>query len=177
MGNLRVTKEGVRLEGVSEFLLPLYVKEIQSRRVRPHLCVSVCVYTSYRTKLYAFLDCEYVSCHVFWCKCSQIYFQVQLVWCFLQCMLHWILYSISPMFIYVVGMYVCVYICVYALTFHPYNEQKSDAVPSSLGLFVMHLTYYSTVYDPALFQYLHSSHTVPSSIPSAEATWTLCHSI
>ncbi|TMS23325.1 Zeta-sarcoglycan [Larimichthys crocea] len=32
MGNLRVTKEGVRLEGVSEFLLPLYVKEIQSRR-------------------------------------------------------------------------------------------------------------------------------------------------
>ncbi|XP_075868493.1 zeta-sarcoglycan-like [Nelusetta ayraudi] len=35
MGNLRVTQEGVRLEGVSEFLLPLYVKEIQSRRVRP----------------------------------------------------------------------------------------------------------------------------------------------
>ncbi|KAI3352981.1 hypothetical protein L3Q82_019556 [Scortum barcoo] len=34
MGNLRVTKEGVRLEGVSEFLLPLYVKEIQSRRSR-----------------------------------------------------------------------------------------------------------------------------------------------
>lgn len=33
MGNLRVTKEGVRLEGVSEFLSPLYVKEIQSRRV------------------------------------------------------------------------------------------------------------------------------------------------
>ncbi|KAL7856309.1 hypothetical protein AOLI_G00199130 [Acnodon oligacanthus] len=32
MGNLRVTKEGVRLEGVSEFLLPLYVKEIKSRR-------------------------------------------------------------------------------------------------------------------------------------------------
>ncbi|XP_016534713.1 zeta-sarcoglycan-like isoform X2 [Poecilia formosa] len=43
MGNLRVTKEGIRLEGVSEFLLPLYVKEIQSRRVRvdvgvPLLC-------------------------------------------------------------------------------------------------------------------------------------------
>lgn len=34
MGNLRVTKEGIRLEGVSEFLLPLYVKEINSRRVR-----------------------------------------------------------------------------------------------------------------------------------------------
>lgn len=34
MGNLRVTKEGVRLEGVSEFLLPLYVKEVQSRWVR-----------------------------------------------------------------------------------------------------------------------------------------------
>lgn len=33
MGNLRVTKEGVRLEGVSEFLLPLYVKEIESRQV------------------------------------------------------------------------------------------------------------------------------------------------
>ncbi|CAG11531.1 unnamed protein product [Tetraodon nigroviridis] len=31
MGNLRVTKDGVRLEGVSEFLSPLYVKEIQSR--------------------------------------------------------------------------------------------------------------------------------------------------
>ncbi len=43
MGNLRVTKEGVRLEGVSEFLLPLYVKEIQSRRVRPHVCMSVCM--------------------------------------------------------------------------------------------------------------------------------------
>ncbi|XP_017161706.1 zeta-sarcoglycan-like isoform X2 [Poecilia reticulata] len=35
MGNLRVTKEGIRLEGVSEFLLPLYVKEIQSRRDSP----------------------------------------------------------------------------------------------------------------------------------------------
>lgn len=50
MGNLRVTKEGVRLEGVSEFLLPLYVKEIQSRRVRTrpfvcdHLHVTICMY-------------------------------------------------------------------------------------------------------------------------------------
>ncbi|KAM7419009.1 hypothetical protein PAMA_016226 [Pampus argenteus] len=35
MGNLQVTKEGVRLEGVSEFLLPLYVEEIQSRRDSP----------------------------------------------------------------------------------------------------------------------------------------------
>ena len=43
MGNLQVTKEGVRLEGVSEFLLPLYVKEIQSRRVRLPVCVSLCV--------------------------------------------------------------------------------------------------------------------------------------
>lgn len=34
MGSLRVTQEGVRLEGVSEFLLPLYVKEVESRRVR-----------------------------------------------------------------------------------------------------------------------------------------------
>lgn len=33
MGSLRVTKKGIRLEGISEFLLPLYVKEIQSRKV------------------------------------------------------------------------------------------------------------------------------------------------
>ncbi|ETE62827.1 hypothetical protein L345_11415, partial [Ophiophagus hannah] len=32
MGNLRVTKKGIRLEGISEFLLPLYVKEIHSRK-------------------------------------------------------------------------------------------------------------------------------------------------
>uniref|UniRef100_A0A8C2IKD7 Sarcoglycan zeta n=1 Tax=Cyprinus carpio TaxID=7962 RepID=A0A8C2IKD7_CYPCA len=35
MGTLRVTKDGIRLEGVSEFLLPLYVKEINSRRDSP----------------------------------------------------------------------------------------------------------------------------------------------
>ncbi|XP_031751276.1 zeta-sarcoglycan isoform X2 [Xenopus tropicalis] len=35
MGNLRITKKGVRLEGVSEFLLPLYVKEIHSRKDSP----------------------------------------------------------------------------------------------------------------------------------------------
>ncbi|RXM33623.1 Zeta-sarcoglycan [Acipenser ruthenus] len=35
MGNLRVNKQGVRLEGISEFLLPLYVKEIQSRKDSP----------------------------------------------------------------------------------------------------------------------------------------------
>ncbi|XP_056441028.1 zeta-sarcoglycan-like [Gadus chalcogrammus] len=35
MGKLRVTKEGVRLEGESEFLHPLYVKEIRSRRDSP----------------------------------------------------------------------------------------------------------------------------------------------
>ncbi|KAG7458577.1 hypothetical protein MATL_G00221880 [Megalops atlanticus] len=35
MGDLRITKQGVRLEGVSEFLLPLYVKEIQSRKDSP----------------------------------------------------------------------------------------------------------------------------------------------
>ncbi|XP_072262296.1 zeta-sarcoglycan [Pyxicephalus adspersus] len=35
MGNLRVTKNGIRLEGVSEFLLPLYVKEIHSRKDSP----------------------------------------------------------------------------------------------------------------------------------------------
>ncbi|XP_024603561.1 zeta-sarcoglycan-like, partial [Neophocaena asiaeorientalis asiaeorientalis] len=33
MGNLRVTKKGIRLEGISEFLLPLYVKEIHSRKL------------------------------------------------------------------------------------------------------------------------------------------------
>ncbi|KAM4612148.1 zeta-sarcoglycan-like [Polymixia lowei] len=32
MGNLQLNQEGIRLEGISEFLLPLYVKEIQSRR-------------------------------------------------------------------------------------------------------------------------------------------------
>lgn len=33
MGNLRLEQEGIRLEGISEFLLPLYVNEIRSRRV------------------------------------------------------------------------------------------------------------------------------------------------
>ncbi|KAL4641481.1 zeta-sarcoglycan-like [Arapaima gigas] len=32
MGSLKVSEQGVQLEGVSEFLLPLYVKEIQSRK-------------------------------------------------------------------------------------------------------------------------------------------------
>ncbi|KAM6949090.1 zeta-sarcoglycan-like [Aplochiton taeniatus] len=32
MGPLRVNREGIRLEGISEFLRPLYVKELQSRR-------------------------------------------------------------------------------------------------------------------------------------------------
>ncbi|XP_072191363.1 zeta-sarcoglycan isoform X4 [Excalfactoria chinensis] len=35
MGNLRVTRKGIRLEGISEFLLPLYVKEINSRKDSP----------------------------------------------------------------------------------------------------------------------------------------------
>ncbi|XP_048186413.1 zeta-sarcoglycan isoform X2 [Perognathus longimembris pacificus] len=35
MGNLRVNKKGIRLEGISEFLLPLYVKEIHSRKDSP----------------------------------------------------------------------------------------------------------------------------------------------
>ena len=34
MGNLQLSQDGIRLEGFSEFLLPLYVKEIRSRRVR-----------------------------------------------------------------------------------------------------------------------------------------------
>nr|XP_046237569.1 zeta-sarcoglycan-like [Scatophagus argus]XP_046237570.1 zeta-sarcoglycan-like [Scatophagus argus] len=32
MGNLQLNQDGIRLEGISEFLLPLYVKEIQSRK-------------------------------------------------------------------------------------------------------------------------------------------------
>ncbi|XP_039997506.1 zeta-sarcoglycan-like [Xiphias gladius] len=32
MGNLHLNQDGIRLEGISEFLLPLYVNEIQSRR-------------------------------------------------------------------------------------------------------------------------------------------------
>ncbi|CAL8385134.1 unnamed protein product [Arctogadus glacialis] len=32
MGNLQLSQDGIRLEGFSEFLLPLYVKEIRSRR-------------------------------------------------------------------------------------------------------------------------------------------------
>ncbi|XP_066574381.1 zeta-sarcoglycan [Amia ocellicauda] len=35
MGNLRVNKDGIRLEGISQFLLPLYVKEIRSRKDSP----------------------------------------------------------------------------------------------------------------------------------------------
>ncbi|KAG8453760.1 hypothetical protein GDO86_000402 [Hymenochirus boettgeri] len=35
MGNLKINREGVRLEGISEFLLPLYVKEIHSRKESP----------------------------------------------------------------------------------------------------------------------------------------------
>lgn len=33
MGNLQLNQEGIRLEGISEFFLPLYVNEIQSRKV------------------------------------------------------------------------------------------------------------------------------------------------
>lgn len=33
MGNLRITEKGLKLEGDSEFLQPLYAKEIQSRPV------------------------------------------------------------------------------------------------------------------------------------------------
>ncbi|KAM3590997.1 uncharacterized protein V6R79_020335 [Siganus canaliculatus] len=32
MGNLKLNQDGIHLEGISEFLLPLYVSEIQSRR-------------------------------------------------------------------------------------------------------------------------------------------------
>ncbi|XP_059844531.1 zeta-sarcoglycan isoform X2 [Hypanus sabinus] len=35
MGNLKITNKGMRLEGKSEFLLPLYVKEIHSRKDSP----------------------------------------------------------------------------------------------------------------------------------------------
>ena len=119
MGNLRVTKEGVRLEGVSEFLLPLYVKEIQSRRVRR---------VQRQNFMHFFFNCECVCFHVFWCKCSQIYFQVQLVWYILQCMLHWIFYRISPMFIYVVGVYVCVNVCAHSTPIMNRNQMLFPAV-------------------------------------------------
>ncbi|CAB1418850.1 unnamed protein product [Pleuronectes platessa] len=33
MGNLHLNQDGIRLEGISEFLLPLYVNEIQSRKL------------------------------------------------------------------------------------------------------------------------------------------------
>lgn len=33
MGNLRITEKGLKLEGDSEFLQPLYAKEIKSRPV------------------------------------------------------------------------------------------------------------------------------------------------
>lgn len=33
MGNLRITEKGLKLEGDSEFLKPLYAKEIQSKPV------------------------------------------------------------------------------------------------------------------------------------------------
>ncbi|XP_062305151.1 zeta-sarcoglycan isoform X1 [Osmerus eperlanus] len=35
MGDLQVSRDGIRLEGISEFLLPLYVNEIQSRKDSP----------------------------------------------------------------------------------------------------------------------------------------------
>lgn len=34
MGNLKITEKGLRLEGDSEFLQPLYAKEVQSKPVR-----------------------------------------------------------------------------------------------------------------------------------------------
>lgn len=33
MGNLHLSQDGIHLEGISEFLLPLYMNEIQSRKV------------------------------------------------------------------------------------------------------------------------------------------------
>lgn len=33
MGNLHLTQDGIHLEGISEFFLPLYMNEIQSRKV------------------------------------------------------------------------------------------------------------------------------------------------
>lgn len=42
MGNLRITEKGLKLEGPSEFLKPLYAKEIQSKPVsRPYMCIMV----------------------------------------------------------------------------------------------------------------------------------------
>lgn len=33
MGNLHLSQDGIQLEGISEFFLPLYMNEIQSRKV------------------------------------------------------------------------------------------------------------------------------------------------
>lgn len=43
MGNLHLDQEGIHLDGISEFLLPLYVKQIQSRGVsnRSLLLISI----------------------------------------------------------------------------------------------------------------------------------------
>uniref|UniRef100_UPI00398F41C0 zeta-sarcoglycan isoform X2 n=1 Tax=Pristiophorus japonicus TaxID=55135 RepID=UPI00398F41C0 len=35
MGNLKITNKGIRLEGKADFLLPLYVKEVRSRKDSP----------------------------------------------------------------------------------------------------------------------------------------------
>lgn len=54
-------------------------------------------------------------------------------------------------------------------------------LPSSLGLFVMYMTYRSGTYYPAYIQHplplFHLSHTKSSLILSVVAAWTLCHSI
>lgn len=42
MGNLRITENGLKLEGDSEFLQPLYAKEIQSRPVSSGLWGALC---------------------------------------------------------------------------------------------------------------------------------------
>lgn len=43
MGYLQVTEDGVRLEGESEFLFPLYAEEIDSREVPLVFCLYLCV--------------------------------------------------------------------------------------------------------------------------------------
>ncbi len=41
MGHMRITERGLKLEGDSEFLQPLYAKEIQSSPVSAHQGLSV----------------------------------------------------------------------------------------------------------------------------------------
>lgn len=195
MGNLRVTKEGVRLEGVSEFLLPLYVKEIQSRRVR-HVSVSVCVSVCscmcvcvlcYSLKKKIILHygkkTDALSVYSLWvcvvsCACvrrrlsdTSIYFTVRVYWT----------EHYTYVLCYVVSMYMYVlYVCVCTpLPPNPYNEQKSDAIPA----FKVYLSRMWHIIALHMIQYSSTSPFITHRITIDPMSWgnihclTLCHPI